>query len=518
MIALPQPEGSGDRLAPLDLIERVEACRVTANEKLDAARRSEWGQYMTPATVAQFMAGLFNTYSQRNVSLLDAGAGVGSLTGAFMADLSRRQAGPVHVSVNAYEIDPIMVEHLASTLSDCRQSGAGRGMGFDSHIVSQDFIADSVRRLNGGFAGYTHCIMNPPYKKIRSDSSHARLLRQAGIQTSNLYSAFLALAIKQLAEGGELVAIVPRSFCNGPYFKSFRTLLLSEMAIRHLHIFTARDAVFKGDDVLQETVIFHAIKRAKPGAIAITSSDGKSFAHMEKRIVDYQQVVKAGCPNRSIFIPASASDQAILERMQAFSHSLDDLGIHVSTGPVIDFRLRADLRQTLEPGAWPLIYPAHIKEHFIGWPNLEGKKPNAIVETDGSRRWLMPNGWYTVTRRLSAKEERRRIVAAVHDPKRVPGDRIGFENHLNVFHRNRGGLDPVVARGLAVYLNSTLVDRYLRLFNGLTQVNATDLRLLPYPSLEALSRLGNRVGKTFPHQAIIDGWVDVVDAEANIAE
>jgi len=35
-------------------------------------------------------------------------------------------------------------------------------------------------------------------------------------ETSNLYTAFLAIAIKLLEPGGELVAITPRSFCNGP--------------------------------------------------------------------------------------------------------------------------------------------------------------------------------------------------------------------------------------------------------------------------------------------------------------
>jgi adenine-specific DNA-methyltransferase len=43
---------------------------------------------------------------------------------------------------------------------------------------------------------------------------------------------------------------------------------------------------------------------------------------------------------------------------------------------------------------------------------------------------------------------------------------------------------------LAVYLNSTAVDDSFRRFNGHTQVNATDLRLMKYPSRADLVSLG----------------------------
>lgn len=67
---------------------------------------------------------------------------------------------------------------------------------------------------------------------------------------------------------------------------------------------------------------------------------------------------------------------------------------------------------------------------------------------------------------------------------------LGFENHLNIFHDSKRGLSESLARGLAVYLNSTPVDEYFRRFNGNTQVNATDLKLMKYPSRDALIQLG----------------------------
>ena len=57
--------------------------RLEANRQLNPGRKAELGQFMTPESVANFMAGLF---SQRTgaIRLLDAGAGAGSLTAAFL--------------------------------------------------------------------------------------------------------------------------------------------------------------------------------------------------------------------------------------------------------------------------------------------------------------------------------------------------------------------------------------------------------------------------------------------------
>jgi adenine-specific DNA-methyltransferase len=67
---------------------------------------------------------------------------------------------------------------------------------------------------------------------------------------------------------------------------------------------------------------------------------------------------------------------------------------------------------------------------------------------------------------------------------------LGFENHLNVFHERKGGLPANLAHGLAAFLNTTAADDYLRRFNGHTQVNATDLRMMKYPCRQALIDLG----------------------------
>jgi adenine-specific DNA-methyltransferase len=304
------------------------------------------------------------------------------------------------------------------------------------------------------------------------------------------------------------VAIVPRSFCNGPYFRPFRRLLLRELGIDHIHVFESRSEAFKEDQVLQENLILAATKGAKQGPVTLSASRGQDFDDRITRHVAPDEVVRPGDEDEVIYIAVRDEDQRTVEAMEAMQGSLDDLGLGLSTGPVVDFRLRSELRQEHEDGAVPLVYPAHLSNSTVAWPRLDGKKPNAIRNSELSRKWLMPMGCYVLTRRLSSKEEKRRVVAAVFDPAGLPGEQVGFENHLNVFHRDKAGLEPELARGLALYLNSTLVDRYFRLFSGHTQVNAADLRSLPYPSEAQLRRLGSDLGGSFPPQADIDALVD----------
>jgi hypothetical protein len=144
-----------------------------------------------------------------------------------------------------------------------------------------------------------------------------------------------------------------------------------------------------------------------------------------------------------------------------------------------------------EKGTVPLLYPGHFSGQVIEWPKPGAKKPNAILRNAETEKWLYPNGYYVVVRRFSSKEEKRRVKASVVYPDAFNSSpMLGFENHLNVFHSGREGITENLAHGLAVFLNSTAVDEQFRLFSGHTQVNATDLRLLKYPSREILICLG----------------------------
>jgi len=337
---------------------------------------------------------------------------------------------------------------------------------------------------------YSHAILNPPYKKINGNSAHRLALRRVGIETVNMYSAFVALAVAQAAPNGQIVAIVPRSFCNGPYYRAFRDFILERAAIRHMHLFGSRSKAFKDDDVLQENIIIRLECGGQLGPVTVTTSTDDTFADLVTHEHPFDRIVFPNDPERFIHVPTSPEKNAI-ELSEAIRYTLADLGITVSTGPIVDFRLKEYLRDMPGEGSVPLLYPGHLSSTGTTWP-IEGmKKPNAIERNADTEKWLYPSGFYCVVRRFSSKEEKRRIVANVVKPSAF-GDVpvLGFENHLNLFHENKRGLPEALAHGLAVYLNTTAADEIFRRFNGHTQVNATDLKAMKYPSREILIKLG----------------------------
>jgi hypothetical protein len=293
-----------------------------------------------------------------------------------------------------------------------------------------------------------------------------------------------------MKSGGQLVAIIPRSFCNGPYYRSFREFLLQRAALRHLHLFASRTNAFKDDDVLQENIIILLERDGVQGAVTVSNSTDSSLSDLITHQHPFERIVLPDDPERFIHVPTSPG-RNIIELSRGVRSTLPDLGIGISTGPVVDFRLLEHIQDEPDKHTVPLLYPGHFTEQVTQWPKEGIKRGNAIKLNSDTRRWLYPVGFYTVVRRFSSKEETRRIVASVVSPDTFPGaEFLGFENHLNVFHQERNGLSEALARGLAVFLNTTAVDENFRRFSGHTQVNATDLRLMKYPNRNILLSLG----------------------------
>jgi hypothetical protein len=137
------------------------------------------------------------------------------------------------------------------------------------------------------------------------------ILRQVGIETVNLYSAFVALALSLMKPGGQLVAIIPRSFCNGPYYRPFREYLLNRAALRHLHLFASRTTAFKDDDVLQENVIMRLECAGVQSNVTVSNSTDDSFSDLVTHEQPFDRIVFPDDVDKFIHVPTSLGYNAI---------------------------------------------------------------------------------------------------------------------------------------------------------------------------------------------------------------
>lgn len=495
-----------------DLLLRAEARRREALRLLNPVEQRDLGQFFTPRQVAERMAAEPRLPAEGSLRVLDPGAGSGSLVAALIARIMREQPG-LTVTVTAVELASRLQIPLRETLEDCRETARALGVRVEYEIIEADFISWGTAQIAGLFEAlpgnrrFDLVIQNPPYRKVGRSSPVRAHLQTIGVDVPNLYAAFLAVGAHLLTDGGQMVAITPRSFANGTYFKAFRKQLFSLLGIDRLSVFQERGTLFADLSVLQENIILTASRGRRPEKVTVVTSRSYSDPTHE-RLVPYEDILRPGDPESFLHIPTDIEDDRVADIVASLPATLADLGLKVSTGRVVDFRVRHALRAMPDANTAPLIYPGHLTNGRVNWPIPGYRKPNAIVDDISTANLLMPAGFYVLVKRFSSKEEARRVVASVYRPHDTPADRVAFENHLNVFHRDGHGLDEALAVGLAVWLNSNLLDSYFRQFSGHTQVNATDLRNLRYPDASRLRSLGQKVSlDDWPNQDEIDAMV-----------
>jgi adenine-specific DNA-methyltransferase len=353
------------------------------------AERGEDGQFFTPPVIARCLAGWFKPegFNQPSLYLLDPGAGGGVLTAALVERILALRASGVlpalkEVTLEVWELDEAFLPALRQNLAACAEALRQAEIRTTLQVHHGSYIEGATRALDSGLfetspaAVVSHAILNPPYRKIANRSRERALLATVGIETTNLYSAFVSLALRQLADGGELAAITPRSFCNGPYFREFRCELMGSANFHRVHVFDSRAEAFGRDQVLQENILFH-LSRGKPGKAALTVSTGSLEAPVKTR-VPRDQFVSPSDPDQVIHIATDSDASEVRSFFEGLPCHLPDLDIQVSTGPVVDFRLKEFLSDHLGPGSVPLIYPDVKALERLGKASLDDTRQTAI--------------------------------------------------------------------------------------------------------------------------------------------
>lgn len=516
--------------APVDYAEALGEAYLSFSKH---NHRKNGGHYLTPAAIARFMAGC-STYSEPHIRVLDPGSGTGILSAAVCEAVTDGTVKSLHL--DAYETDPLLawLTRLALTFSGNWLAQRGVVLTFD--VRHRDFVLENAVTLRpmteangqgGGIgdaiAGYDLVISNPPYFKIGKDDPRAVAWTSVAYGQPNIYAIFMAISAELLSDGGELVYIVPRSFASGPYFRKFREAFFRRVAPTAIHLFESRKEVFRGQAVLQESLIIAARNPMDGEDFAdsqVLVSHSKTAQDLTDRrclLVDVDSVLDPSNENKELSIPFCEEDLELVRTIRNWPNTLRSLGLEISTGPVVPFRATQFLSHTERRGTTaPLLWMQHVHPMRADWPLAAVEKPQWITVKRGSMKLLVPDATYVLLRRFSAKEEKRRLVASPLMRGALGYEVVGLENHLNYIRGVSRELDEELAYGLAALLNSAFLDRYFRISNGNTQVSATELRAMPLPAEEDVRSIGMEAQSQMDAVWSLSGFDSVIAKTLNL--
>lgn len=174
-------------------------------------------------------------------------------------------------------------------------------------------------------------------------------------------------------------------------------------------------------------------------------------------------------------------------------NKLIDFDIQISTGRVVSFRNKNhlfDIYQNTTIFLAPLYWLQNVTKMQINWPLFDIKKSQYINITKETQSILLPNKNYIFLRRFSTKDDKSRLICSPYFSTENKTKFIGVENKLNYIYRLNGELGKEEIIGISTLLNSDIYDTFFRTFNGNVNVSATEIRLMTFPPLETIHRIG----------------------------
>jgi len=480
------------------------------------------GQYFTPHSVAELIAKNFTKIeTKKTINILDPCAGSGILSCVLCERISSLKHPPKRIKLTVYEVDKPLITILYKSIDNLKDWLNSKDIKLEYEIHENDFVMENANILdqslqqnifgNKDFEMFDLIIANPPYFKIPKSDWRAKATGSVIHGQPNIYALFMATSAYLLKEKGQLGFITPRSYASGLYFKKFRQSFFDRVIPTAIHIFESRDKAFNKDRVLQENIILHATKDStanhRKHKVKISSCYGISDINNTNTISIPLKEIISSENDYVLHIPTGVTQREILKTVRSWKNNLHSLGLEVSTGPIVPFRARDILAESPDEQNIPLIWLQNVKKMQVSWP-LKLHKPQYVKTSSKAKKLLVPNKNYVLIRRFSSKEEKKRLVAAAWISKKIKSRVVGLENHLNYIYRKTGELTETQTLGLSAILNSSLLDSYFRIFNGNTQVSATELRNLPLPSVKVIEKIGSFVKSADIKHPNLDEKVD----------
>lgn len=299
------------------------------------------GQYFTPLNLANFIAD-FNQVKKKKVKLLDPGCGIGILSTILIQKLVLEQ-NVNDIDLIAFENDPDIFTLTEANYEYLTKWLSKKNISFSYQLLKNDFILYNSSVLEGqkiSSPEFDIIISNPPYFKLSKDDIRKEVAKSVIYGQSNIYIIFMAISARLLKSNGQLIFIIPRSFCSGSYFRLFREEFLKYVNLNAIHIFDSRDKAFKKDNVLQENIILSASRNEKLSDYHVLLSSSIDLSDISKAFSKsylISTLIDFNSEQKIIHIPLTNNDNEIIKLFKSWNGSLKKYG-RFSMDKILSFK------------------------------------------------------------------------------------------------------------------------------------------------------------------------------------
>lgn len=450
-----------------DLLKSIDANSEYWRENTSASEKKRRGQHFTPYSMAAQLAVMATPCQQDNAVIADPGAGTGILSSSLAGHLQGNEFTS-DLSLYGFETD----KRLHDDLSQAWSFFSNQVDSNTQFTIDEDFTEHAEQLMTTGtIAGKEkphYITSNPPYNKLSSTSPLGKLLREHDVPVSNLYAAFTVLAVQWLETDGHLLAVLPRSFCSGVYFKAFRRFLKANVSIEHITLYKSRSC-FK--NVLQENLLICARKRPQQKRVRITVANDPNSRPEYDLVLPADDILN----DDHWALPRSIEDIKLFTQNRRRPTVFNDTPFELSTGKVELHRVQGDTPTKI-------IYSSDF-DHQSRWTWAEQRKPR-YVNTAAKQCLPLPTaGGYIVLKRISSNdgESPQRLMPAWLSRETIGSDSIALENHVQYIHKAGEALSDDEGKQLMAFLHSEEAQAVMRTINGTTQINKSDIGSLGLP-------------------------------------
>ena len=451
------------------------------------------GRFFTKRDTAARMAEMVRPATAETVCVLDPGAGTGILSAALCERLcAEGTVREIHLVLyeNCAAYLPILRRNLEAMRKKCRRL---YGVKLIADVREENYVLAMKEDYQISFFGreperFEYIVMNPPADRVAADSPEALAAPDVCTGGGELTCLFVAMSAHALAEGGQMVMLLPTVFATAVQMGKARSELLSLTVPTAIHLFSDPRR-----HTLKKTMLL-AVRRGYAGegdAVTVSVSDDAGTPE-HTRIYEplpYTTVVRGD--DGTLLLLGDEEEMAVVRYMQSLPYSFASYGLKMKTGLTLLARYKDHLYDQPVQGSVPLIHPGSLSGGRVLFPARLRRQylvPVIPSLTQRNRNMLL-------IKRVPAKGDPRRLMCGVYLASQLPGrPLISTHNKLCYVDTMRDGeMDAAFLYGLYAFLTSSVCDRYIRILSKSKQINAKELSDLPLPAPDVLRRLGAKL-------------------------